>query len=728
MPIIQPAILRSPLLKMLDIDESNHIKAKEDLSPVTNLLSELLAISQTSNTCSIHEECEVSCDNERYVFEPLLVGTRKLRLSNSLKDNGITDAHVDDPAVSKELVPDMFSHTPLDLPSKRIRLLEIQPARLRTDPIVVTLTDAILDQAPEFAALSYFWGPPRFDADVIVNGARLAITSNLAGSLRRYRQQSSKRTRLLWVDGICINQRDKHELSNQLLLMRRIYQQARMVYIDLGAADRAWYQGFDLLHRLAFVYEWIKDGKEQDFALVSTRFGIPALNHPAWRAYYWLFTAPWFTRTWIVQEAAWAQDSEVMLGLFTFRWDSLVNSWDFLVQFGLLQPSFGNMALAKGLLRLRDILSVRNTCRAGFSNMLQVMRLTRDFDTTDARDKCFAVFSLVQEGQPVGQGFTPDYTLPVAEVYQQFAAYLVRKGEGANMFSYAGLQRRRDIRNISSWVPDWTLQSPSIAPKPLLKMRHTPYHAAGSTESCISMAAPLSRSHITIFVQGAVVDSIATLSEAHPIEDSLASVTSNLQMWHETTTKTYTTALEKKRLLYANPADAFARTLLADDTYTGANACQTTTPISDPALTHAQAMSAESPETPSSPSFCRDELDTFRLQVTAAGSGRRFAITTKGRMGLVPWCAEVGDGVCVVLGSGVLFVVRRGGVAVGKEAGTDEGAAVEEAKKTKGEEHMGHDESTKETWTLIGDAYVHDLMNGEALTEAGFTAREMEFC
>lgn len=751
------------------MEEPDDSKSDEDMSPATNLMSEFLAVSQTRNACSVHEKCEVSCSNERFIFEPLLVGTRKLRLSNSLKD--IDSAGSDPPAGSVPNVSQVmkFNHAPLNSPSKKVRLLEIQPARLRADPIVATVTETPLDQAPEFDALSYFWGRPQFDAEIVINGAALAITSNLAGSLRRYRQQNNKRRGLLWVDAICINQGDKLELNNQLLLMRRIYQQAQTVYIDLGEVDPAWYQGFDLLHKLCFVHEWVKNSPEQDFFLVSRKYGIPALDHPAWEEYYWLFTTPWFTRTWIVQEAAWAKGSEIMFGLFTFRWDTLVDSWNFLVQFGLLQPSFGDMRVSKGLLGLRDILRVRDTCRGGFSNMLEVMRLTREFKTTDVRDKCFAVFSLLKDG-PVGRGFTPDYTLPVEKVYQQFATYLVRIGEGAMMLSYAGLQRRREIVRIPSWVPDWTLQSPAIAPKALLTIRNQPYEAADSAKSHIFLAQPLSHSETSIIVQGAIVDNIMILSEAYSSEESPTSFQDDLQAWHQTTSATYSRALEKQQLSYTNPADAFARTLLVDDTYSGVNACQTTTPISDPVSTHARAFSSESPRSPVwlGSRTRRDEVSTFRLQLMAAGSGRRFAVTQKGRMGLVPWCTKVGDGVCVILGSSVLFVIREEshefqeveeeeeeGEGEEKEEKVEEEQEDEETdydgkngkekkveeefqgnkKEGKDEENPnvissneGDDVSMKEKWILVGDAYVHGLMNGETLALNGFKTREMRFC
>ena len=556
MPAVHLASVRSHLLEMLDMrepddDNDDDNQPPEDMTPVTNLISEFLAMSQTSSSCSIHEACAVNCSNERYTFEPLCIGARKMRLSNSLDDNELTDSDATTPALSPNLSrADRFQHPPLRSPSEWIRLLEISPARLRTDPIVATIRETLLDQAPDFAALSYFWGPPQFDAEIILNGQTLAITSNLAGSLRRYRQQRNKRTGLLWVDAICINQKDIRELSIQVSLMRRIYQRAQMVYIDLGEVDPAWYAGFDLLHRIGFIQEWVRKGNpEQTFSQVSARYGIPPPDNSAWRAYFWLFTMPWFTRTWIVQEAAWATQSEILFGRFAFRWDTLVDSWNFLVRFGLLQPSFADMRLSKGLLGLRDILSVRDKCHAGFSNLLDVMRLTREFETTDTRDRCFAVFSLLQVG-PVGQDFAPDYTLSVEEVYQHFAAYLVRKGEGAKLLSYAGLQRRGNILNLSSWAPDWTLQSPSIAPKALLTIRNLPFQAASFVESKMHIVKTVSNAKPILICQGAVVDHIVLLSEAYKLEKDSSKFQEDekSRAWYQTSLATFQTALERDYL------------------------------------------------------------------------------------------------------------------------------------------------------------------------------------
>lgn len=787
MPAVYPTSVRSYLLEMVDMEEPNDGRPDEDMSPVTNLMSDFLAMSQMSHTCSIHEQCSVNCGSERDIIQPLLVGNRKLHLSNSLKGIEIRESDTDVGLVLQQPPLNTFKYMSLKAPSEWIRLLEIEPARVRTAPLVAAIRDYPLERAPEFAALSYFWGPPQFDAEIVVDDSTLAITSNLAGCLRRYRSQSDKRTGLLWVDAICINQRDTHEVNNQLLLMRKIYQQAHMVYIDLGDVDVTWYAGFDLLHRLCFVREWIQHSSQQEFPAISTKYGIPSLDHPAWRAYFWLFTMPWFTRTWIVQEAALARQSEVLFGLFTFRWDTLVDSWNFIVQFGLFQPLSGDMRVSKGLLGLRDILNVRSSCHEGaFSDMLQIMRLTREFQASDARDKCFAVLSLIQDGS-IGNDFKPDYAMTVGQVYQHFAEYLVRLGQGVTMLSYAGLQRRGDVLKIASWVPDWQLQSASIAPRALWSIRNQPFRAADSLESSIYIAnTPSDEEHHLMIAHGAIVDQIIMMSDACDWGDSSSSPSSSsspqttpLKVWYQTALATYNTALESNGIAHSNPADAFARTLLVDDTYSDENACSTTTPISNPAQALGQVIESdlkfESPQSqPVWASAHRDEIETFRMQMAAAGLGRRLIVTRKGRLGLVPWCAEVGDFVSVILGSGVLFVVRhkcqermegkvkreeeeRGryekkrereeminsestepvekieekGVEKEKEKEKKEQEKEEKEekkKKKKGKNEKEEKEKEEEKWILIGDAYIHELMNGEALVQEGVSVRELMLC
>jgi hypothetical protein len=89
-----------------------------------------------------------------------------------------------------------------------------------------------LDEALEFEALSYIWGEPKFTNRVSLQQSHLCITTSLQDALRGLRFTSQPRT--LWVDTLCINQKDNNERNTQVQMMARIYEKAIKVVIWLG--------------------------------------------------------------------------------------------------------------------------------------------------------------------------------------------------------------------------------------------------------------------------------------------------------------------------------------------------------------------------------------------------------------------------------------------------------------------------------------------------------------
>ncbi|TVY15387.1 Heterokaryon incompatibility protein 6, OR allele [Lachnellula arida] len=140
-----------------------------------------------------------------------------------------------------------------------IRLIYLKPWRLhRNEKLRCELKTVSLDDGdlPEFEAKSYAWGEPIFSREILVDGgSKLAITPSLGdalqrmrwkiprslrNALQRMRQGISRRghisssVRILWADAICINQQDIDERSQQVQLMRKIYQGASRVLVWLG--------------------------------------------------------------------------------------------------------------------------------------------------------------------------------------------------------------------------------------------------------------------------------------------------------------------------------------------------------------------------------------------------------------------------------------------------------------------------------------------------------------
>lgn len=124
------------------------------------------------------------------------------------------------------------------------------------------------------------------------------------------------RPRSLWVDAVCINQRDNKEKGHQVALVAKIYSNANCVLVWLGESNGAIHAGIGCFRRLADA-AWkyglrynkspISRSLEVESKLADNRNGIPAaIVHRSLEVDFdssnAFFTQDWFARLWIVQE------------------------------------------------------------------------------------------------------------------------------------------------------------------------------------------------------------------------------------------------------------------------------------------------------------------------------------------------------------------------------------------------------------------------------------------
>jgi hypothetical protein len=126
-----------------------------------------------------------------------------------------------------------FVYEPLDLEQSQIRLLKLFPGNSRQRVECASFTASLEEKGLTYEALSYTWGSKHTTDTILLDEKPFLVTSNLNDALRRLRQPDE--SRILWVDAICINQQDDTERSQQVGLMRRIYNQASKVVIWLGS-------------------------------------------------------------------------------------------------------------------------------------------------------------------------------------------------------------------------------------------------------------------------------------------------------------------------------------------------------------------------------------------------------------------------------------------------------------------------------------------------------------
>jgi len=85
----------------------------------------------------------------------------------------------------------------------------------------------------------------------------------------------------------------------------------------------------------------------------------------------------------------------------------------------------------------------------------------------------------------------------------------------------------------------------------------------------------------------------------------------------------------------------------------------------------------------------------FVMRMSICAPQQRFCRKLNGHLGWVPLGTEVGDQICVLYGGEVLYVLRP---------------------------------EANEQYRLIGEAFIHGLMSGEAITAAGSDDRDSRIC
>src|SRR5450432_2440442 len=120
----------------------------------------------------------------------------------------------------------------LDATSQEIRLVHLEPGEDDGEIYCSMDYKSVQDPSLRYEALSYTWGDPKSTLDITVQGQTIPVTEDLWWALKYLRLPNA--VRVIWVDAICINQRDIEERRKQVSLMRRIYSSAFRVLVWLG--------------------------------------------------------------------------------------------------------------------------------------------------------------------------------------------------------------------------------------------------------------------------------------------------------------------------------------------------------------------------------------------------------------------------------------------------------------------------------------------------------------
>ena len=185
--------------------------------------------------------------------------------------------------------------TPYDtapLGPSEIRLLSVS---LESPDLRLQTERQHIDSEAHFDAISYVWGSASASARVICNDAKLEVTPTALEMLKYLPFHRPHPSRLIWIDAICINQRDAQEKAEQIPLMSRIYSRAKSVVIWLPS----WTPELkDFMDGFLGVFDSLRSAFEDK----GSRVAWPSAEDPFWAGLVHLLSSEWFNRLWTFQE------------------------------------------------------------------------------------------------------------------------------------------------------------------------------------------------------------------------------------------------------------------------------------------------------------------------------------------------------------------------------------------------------------------------------------------
>jgi len=296
---------------------------------------------------------------------------------------------------------DILLYEPLLTSTRQFRLLLLEPYRNPKEAIRCNLVTTSLDSDPKYEALSYTWGEPVDDCEIIVNSVTLAVRRNLWQALYHLRGAES---RTLWIDALCINQKNIPERNEQVQMMRQIYERAQRVVIWLGIEGNNSTVAFEFMKFIS------SDRKKR--AMRSEKLNGKA-SYSGFReeleAVKKLCQRPYWERLWIVQEVVVSQEAELYCGRDQISWDEF-SVFQKCIEDGDMELN-GDDSLEKSFAFKLDRYQVYQ--QTDYSNLIELLEPFSSSLCFEVRDKVYELVGLAKDAV----NFPIDYSRSLYDIF-----------------------------------------------------------------------------------------------------------------------------------------------------------------------------------------------------------------------------------------------------------------------------------------------------------------------
>ena len=598
-------------------------------------------------------------------------------------------------------------------PSKReIRLIELLPG-LPPAEIQCTLKKVSLEDNPSYEAMSYAWGPPGGTKTILVNETSVKIPANLENAFQYLRRADIPLT--IWADSICINQEDGAEKMDQVAMMGDIYSSCTSVYIWLGIpqSELETYGGGDnpganpVLNPFALALHFANNKHLYEmpcFELSNSTglrsFVVSPLFEAMWSGHEDASSRAWWSRLWCVQEAILSPTAMVVFGqqrvqLATLKLAELRHKHHLLnccSQFSSLFPVADEYVYRSDHILTSMQLSRDNVDHSPpkvFSDFDRVLRTFRYKFCQNPRDRIYSLLGLLDPSmQP---HIVPDYTRRIDQVYLDAMEAVMAHSDG-DLRYMTGSGFNSQLHGLPSWVRNFAASvSQEVAYEEMQRYEaYNLYKAAASTRSNARVIC-----HSILSLTGFQVDKIIEVGPP-------------VVKFHEKTLWkiliSWSSLVKRRDLVEGTASDSigngkFWRVILADIMLVEKQRCRRLTAEDVPWTNITDGVNGirdfvAGPEAPTG-------IKVRSIQ--AATNGRSMFRTEAGRLGLCLPESQVGDEIWVIHGGRVPFVLRSGDVSTAKDLPGD----------------------IMRFHNFIGEAHLHGIMDGEAMSRSNSSVEEV---
>lgn len=390
----------------------------------------------------------------------------------------------------------------LDVLSDQTRFVVIQPG-YDDNEIQCDLRTASTKDLLEYRCLSYVWGTSANRRRIWLNEHWYSITANLFAALCCLRRNLIEG--FIWIDALCINQNDEIEKAEQVPRMGRIYQNASEVLIWLGPEPirgsgedsedtiaGAVINEMNVSHATSFMKHLANGIHLHDLPPFNrcTADQCPSSKTVAentWRAtaqeLQRLMNAPWFERTWTIQEVVLARNATLFYESTSIDWSDVARAWinwnrhinsccrECIARFSREQFEIPQLFAT----RILDLLSAQYAWEHGQPLLTSLLKF-RSKGVTEPKDKVYGLLGLQSHSDAISLEPHSHVGETNAHVFTRFASGLIEK-EGWIVPLHLDLNHWK-VGCIPSWVPDWTYHNDDPSEYSLAQFR------AASTYEC----------------------------------------------------------------------------------------------------------------------------------------------------------------------------------------------------------------------------------------------------